>query len=1407
MKKITLLAAIVTFSSFAFAQSKLPASNQMEMKGLLSQYNNPKTSGKQIIHSPMASAKKVIGDTLFYEDFTNGFPTGWTFLDNNGNNYDWVISNAATITATYTNTSGIASTSGGNYMLLFGDSYNAAQPFVDMDAYFQTDAIDLTGFPSVEVEFQQKFRYCCGGSDRLSFYVSNDNANWTEFDTKGGLGANDQSVDPDVVTIDISCIAGNKSTVYLRWHQQDASHYYWMVDDIVIREASISHELAIEENFYLDPWFAPPYTMIPLNHIDTSIYAAVIKNNRPGVETGVTLNVTVNDGANDVFNETSAPTTINGCLDSTYIGLTNGFVIGNIGTYTVNFELGMDSTDVDLTNNSVSHSIEVTDTVFARDNSAPVFELNASSYGVTQPYEFGVWYDLVNADTATSISVHLGPATVVGTVIQGKVYDTDLATVLETTGFHTVAIGEPGNWVTMKLNAPLAFGALSAALVNVAEFSGNDTAMTIQATNAISQQYATSWLFYGGSNQTPIVEIPFIRLNVSSPNPLCNLTTTQPNISNISCNGGSDGAISGIVPSNGTGPYGYLWTPGGFGVADITGLTPGVYTLTITDSLGCMYTVAADVTEPDPLNVVPVVTDISCNGANDGSVVGAAIGGDLTGAPAVVHFSEDFQTVTTPALPNGFTTATLGTDAGFYTGNAIDANIAGYWPVPTHGTFAMTNDDNCNCDKSADYLTLPVIDFTGLSGVELNFSAYDDGLYGQAPTDVEVSVNGGLWSVIYSMTAASVWQNISVALPTSTNNQASVQLRFHYNDNTGWATGFAVDDIVVQTPAVASAYQYSFSGGAFSTTNSFPGLAGGAYTITVKDAKGCLDSTSVSIVEPAAMGTTFSFTTANCGVGGSATISVTGGSTPYGYLWDDANAQTTSIATGLLAGFYTVTVTDSNGCMVVFSDSVLGTPPLSLDTAKLDPSACGLPDGWAAVTVLTGTAPYNFAWDDPGLQNTDTAVGLVAGIYNVTVTDIKFCVSYATVVLSDPGAPIVQISDSTQVNCFGGSDGTATTFTFGGTGTMTYSWNTSPAQTNAQAIGLAAGTYSVTVTDGANCSGVISTTITEPSTSVSIDSVSVTNVSCNGGTDGAANLASSGGTGAHSYVWSNAQTTQNATGLGAGSYSVVITDANGCTATDSSSTITEPVALVASAVGTNVTCNGDADGIVDLTVSGGVTPYAFLWSPGGETTEDLSGQGAGAYSVVVTDANGCNSNAVKTLTEPNAISVSTSSVTNVTTNGGSDGAVVVATPSGGTGSYTYSWIGPAFTSASANISNLSAGNYVLTVTDANGCSAPALTVSITEPPVGIGEVDVNVVFSIYPNPNTGEFMIELNNLAKEDYVIDVRNIIGQLVLTENISKTSGNYFKQVNLENKERGVYFVSLTNNGGTITKKLVIY
>jgi hypothetical protein len=263
----------------------------------------------------------------------------------------------------------------------------------------------------------------------------------------------------------------------------------------------------------------------------------------------------------------------------------------------------------------------------------------------------------------------------------------------------------------------------------------------------------------------------------------------------------------------------------------------------------------------------------------------------------------------------------------------------------------------------------------------------------------------------------------------------------------------------------------------------------------------------------------------------------------------------------------------------------------------------------------------------------------------------------------------------------------------------------------------------VTITDANGCSTNASLTLTEPAVLANTLTASVYaggyNISCNGYNDGSISNAVSGGTQPYTYSWSNGSTTQDVGTLTAGSYSVTVTDANGCSTT-ASLTLTEPAVLANTltasvyAGGYNISCNGYNDGSISNSVSGGTQPYAYNWS-NGSTTQDVGTLTAGSYSVTITDANGCTKISSITLTQPNLLTNTLTSPVlnggfNLTCNGGSNGSVSNAVI-GGTQPYAYSWSNG---STTQNISNLTAGSYTLTITDANGCTRIS-SITLTQP--------------------------------------------------------------------------------------------
>ncbi|MBL4755158.1 MAG: T9SS type A sorting domain-containing protein [Flavobacteriales bacterium] len=477
------------------------------------------------------------------------------------------------------------------------------------------------------------------------------------------------------------------------------------------------------------------------------------------------------------------------------------------------------------------------------------------------------------------------------------------------------------------------------------------------------------------------------------------------------------------------------------------------------------------------------------------------------------------------------------------------------------------------------------------------------------------------------------------------------------------------------------------------------GLCAGTFNVTITEAGGCAIVESVTILEPAPISPTTSAIEPTCGGSdGSVSVTVSGGTAPYNFQWNDPGLQTTSTVGGLAAGTYTVTVTDANGCLVTATEILDNSSLITATVASTSASCNGGNDGTASVTPVGGTAPYNFAWDDPLAQITTTVIGLTIGQYTVTVTDVTGCIAIASVNVTESAAPVISVS-GTNTSCNGVCDGTAIASPSGGTSPYSFLWDDPLAQTNATASGLCSGTLNVTVTDARGCATTANITITEL-LSLSI-TTSTTDLSCNGICIGMANAASSGGAAPYSYSWDDplTQTNSMAISLCAGTFGVTITDANGCTASTSIA-IAEPLPLSVSSSGTDLSCNGICTGTATATPSGGTGPYNFAWDDAlAQTKATATGLCSGFFTVTITDVNGCTVTSAVTVNESTPIVLSVSSID--ATCGLSDGQASIVT-TGGTAPYTFLWddLGAQSTATAVG---LVAGVFKATVTDANGC--------------------------------------------------------------------------------------------------------
>ncbi|MFI5218171.1 MAG: T9SS type A sorting domain-containing protein [Bacteroidia bacterium] len=291
--------------------------------------------------------------------------------------------------------------------------------------------------------------------------------------------------------------------------------------------------------------------------------------------------------------------------------------------------------------------------------------------------------------------------------------------------------------------------------------------------------------------------------------------------------------------------------------------------------------------------------------------------------------------------------------------------------------------------------------------------------------------------------------------------------------------------------------------------------------------------------------------------------------------------------------------------------------------------------------------------------------------------------------------PIIVLDSLINVSCFGLSNGDIYISVSGGIPPYSYLWSTTA--TTQDLTNIPFGAYTVTVTDNASNTTTASYSISEP-TQLNVFS-GPSSVPCYGDSIGVLTATATGGTIPYSYLWSNSAVTPVITNLNAGTYTVTVTDANNCTATISA-TVTEPPQLnISISTTTNVSCYGYADGLLCATVTGGIGPYAYLWS-NGATAQCIASLVAGTYSITVMDANSCTASTVVTITQPPALITIIDSIQNVSCFGGSNGAIYI-TNSGGTTPYSYLWS----TSATVqDLINISAGTYTITVTDANNCT-------------------------------------------------------------------------------------------------------
>ncbi|MEL6254308.1 MAG: ThuA domain-containing protein [Bacteroidota bacterium] len=828
----------------------------------------------------------------------------------------------------------------------------------------------------------------------------------------------------------------------------------------------------------------------------------------------------------------------------------------------------------------------------------------------------------------------------------------------------------------------------------------------------------------------------------------------------VSCFGGIDGQMS-VSISGGNPPYTYNWSSGATD-SIANNLASGMQVLEVRDSSNCLWTDSLLMPEPSALQLTPqVLQAASCNGAANGEAKISARGGVMpysflwssgeTDSVASGLVAGIYQVVVTDA--NGcqdsvdvtvnnnipWTLNMLQTEEvdcfgdssgglrvevqngnGFepfsflWSNGATDSSLAN---LP-EGSYSVTVTDKDACQQSSSFQLQAPDSIAILLSLQTPISCFgaNDGV-------LAASVSGGTAPFTYN------WSNGQTA---STNNQVAagmmiltvtdakgcvqidsiqvnepVAISINFQLQTAIScNGFSDGSLLATASGGSAPYTYTWANG--QNTALASGLAFGWQAVEVQDANGCQVQDSILLLEPSAINASLNLVQEVSCFGqmdGQMSVSVSGGNPPYTYNW--SSGATDSIANNLSAGMQILEIRDSNNCL--WTDSLLMPEPtaLVLTPQIIQAASCnGVANGEAKVSVSGANMPYTFLWSSG--QTDSLATGLMAGIYRVIVSDANGCQDSIDVNVNNNIPWSLNLIQTSDIDCFGDSTGGLSVEILNGIGSEPYSFLWSNGATDSSLINLPAASYTVTVTDKDACQASVSINLQEPD-SLNLQLNIQSAISCFGANDGIVNAILSGGTTPYTYAWSNGQSGATNNPAGTGMLSLTVTDANGCTKTDSI-LLSEPTALAINfQIQTPISCNGLTDGVVEATPIGGTLPYTYIWA-NGQNTSTSSSLGVGWQVLQIQDGGGCTFTDSIFLSQPSALNVVLSETSSISCNGALDGELL-ATTSGSQAPYTYQWSNNVSTPLN---SNLGAGLYSVIVQDANLC-LDTLTYTLNQP--------------------------------------------------------------------------------------------
>ncbi len=808
--------------------------------------------------------------------------------------------------------------------------------------------------------------------------------------------------------------------------------------------------------------------------------------------------------------------------------------------------------------------------------------------------------------------------------------------------------------------------------------------------------------------------------------------------------------------AGGEAPYAYLWNTGQT-TPDISKLPKGEYVLTVTDAKGAVKTGKYKILDP---SIKATVTQLApSSGQADGSATISANGGS---GQYIYQWDNDEPNITATKLTAGSHAVTVSDKSGCSTTVTItiSENL-----TPLSLSITVLSDNKC------DYST--------------NGSLKAEVSGGKAPFQYSWSTNAASLNTLtslppgnYKLTvtdATGQTSSASVTLNSPAAFSASIELLFPAtaNESNGQAQ--------VKTTGGKSPFTYAWNNG--EKISIVKNLSAGAHNVTVTDANGCTSETSLFVSETITPINVSISQQSQISCHSTATASLSafanGGKPPLKYLW--SNGQTSATVNGLMAGTFTLSVTDAAGTVSTASFTIAEPDPISvIVTADAIASSGGI-DGKATAKVAGGNAPYQYNWDNG--EKSNKAVKLSAGNHIVSISDAMGCTTSGVVDISENILAMeISIAQKSKILCAGSVNASVEATVKGGKAPFTYKWNAASSSASLPNIGQ--GLYTLTVTDATGHTATSVITVDSPQP-LKID-VKVDAPASTGSTDGKATSTVNGGTGKYTYAWDNNEKSARAEKLAAGAHTLTVTDENGCSAI-SNVDMTENILPLVIKINQDkkITCNGQKEASLKADVTGGKQPYIYLWSGNGkqgksETINDLP---AGIYTLSISDATGAAVTKQYEVTEPKALKVTLDNMLPAST-GNADGEATISVD-GGTPPYTSTSVVSPSGNSSFKANKLSPGIHQVTVTDALGCTAEIvisipenilqLTASIhqTKEILCNGNADAVIEGTVKGGKapytyawNNGQTTTSLSNLAAGNYTLNITDASGQKSSTD-----------------------------------------